>query len=62
MYRENGVRPHRVWFVLYRLGLLARCFLLQKVSFYQTGAGPIKNDLILDTVKQPADDKWSWHV
>jgi hypothetical protein len=62
MYRENGVRPHRIWFVLYRLGLLARCFLLKKVSFYQTGAGPIKNDLILDTIKQPADDKWRWHI
>jgi hypothetical protein len=62
MHRDNGVRPHRAWAVMYRLGLLARCYLLQMISFYKIGDDPIVDDVILDTIKQPAEDKWSWRA
>jgi hypothetical protein len=60
--RGHEVKPHRAWAVLYRLGLLPRFFLLHSISLYSPGIGPVKDDMILDTVKQPADDKWSWHI
>jgi len=62
MCSGHEIKPNCAWIVLYRLGLLARFYLLHAISLYTLRVEPIKDDVILDTIKQPADDKWSWHI
>jgi hypothetical protein len=56
------VKPSRAWVVLYRLGLLPRFYLVQAISLYEMRKGPVLDDFILDTIKQPASDKWCWFL
>jgi hypothetical protein len=58
----HEVKPSRAWVVLYRLGLLSRFYLVQAISLYEMRKGPVLDDFILDTIKQPASDKWCWFL
>jgi hypothetical protein len=62
MNNSNGIRPQRLWVVLYRLELIPCYASLINMSLYKIGYEPYKDDVILDAIKAPAEDKWSWHM